>query len=537
MALKAEIDDLKTQGSVTDEPPCHDTHEHEDCEVEDETDVEYPCIPGRLDYFDGKTRYRTIISLDGLLAELDESQISYSLSPTEISSALINFPFSPIRSTGITHLLEALPDRQVTDILVESYIKSFDTFCPVLNTSAFVHTYDSFWRDMKAVEVTWLPTLFSVLAIALRVTPDLVLYPAVNINEYADKLIMAAEESLLIGKFVTEYTFETVQALVLVQQYYDMFREYGSTIGFTVQIAKALGLHQDPEILQLDVASCKVRRQVWLCVYNLDQFASLRSGLPSVSQQDEVNEYHQDLTSHKRFNFIRHVYSFYKLERPTSYQQLCSLDAAIQASQTTWTAIDESQGCYLEMMAARHSISLHQPYAQKSEAKYHKSKLQVIEVSRKTLETYFAYLRRGRPMNPIISKFIIETACIAALLIANHLRQKNSKNAEDWSCVDMFSMSSEHIKYVLPQRTRLVLTYLRGRLDDSNDEDEGHFEFPSTEGPLIATETPFIWFTGMNNAACTQHGISASDAQACFGYPDSALSNQGLFGGEFGLGM
>ncbi|OLL23850.1 Multidrug resistance regulator 1 [Neolecta irregularis DAH-3] len=49
MALKAENDDLKNQGSVLDEPQCHDTHEHEDCEVEDENDVEYHTARASLD--------------------------------------------------------------------------------------------------------------------------------------------------------------------------------------------------------------------------------------------------------------------------------------------------------------------------------------------------------------------------------------------------------------------------------------------------------------------------------------------------------
>ncbi|TFK75857.1 hypothetical protein BDN72DRAFT_954408 [Pluteus cervinus] len=197
---------------------------------------------------------------------------------------------------GITELLQELPSQRNSDILIDYYFSSVNWTRYPVSEKDFRLAYGSICahnRDgvgaANPTDVRFLPLLFVVLAIAVRLAPEHIAGDARNRRITSTRYYWSSRRSLLIAAAIQPDSLDIVLTRLLSARFLTFDRritECWSQLGAAVRTAQALGLHRDGATMGMDRPQIEYRRRVWSYLYHADRSYALVLGRPNSIQDD-----------------------------------------------------------------------------------------------------------------------------------------------------------------------------------------------------------------------------------------------------------
>ncbi|KAF8655259.1 hypothetical protein AX16_003161 [Volvariella volvacea WC 439] len=197
---------------------------------------------------------------------------------------------------NLSELLQELPPRGDLDILIDYYFTSINwTRYPVSEkdfragyASVCAHGHDGIGAT-NPNDVRFLPLLFVVLAISVRLAPEHIAGDARTRRVKSLRYYWSSRRSLLIAAAIQPDSLEMVLTRLLSARFLTFDRritECWSQLGAAVRTAQALGLHRDGSTMKMDRLQIEYRRRVWSYLYHADRSYALVLGRPNSIQDD-----------------------------------------------------------------------------------------------------------------------------------------------------------------------------------------------------------------------------------------------------------
>ncbi|KAI0068725.1 hypothetical protein BV25DRAFT_1792088 [Artomyces pyxidatus] len=259
----------------------------------------------------------------------------------------------------ITELVQELPPRRFSDVLIEFYFTSVNWTRYPISERDFRQSYASVCANGVSVhpnDVRFLPLLFVVLAIAVRVAPEHIAGDARSRRLTSLRYYWSSRRSVLIAAAIQPDSLDMVLTRLLSARFLTFDRritECWSQLGAAVRTAQALGLHRDGGSMGMDPAQVEYRRRVWAYLYHADRSYALVLGRPNAIQdaytsthpplnvEDEVSlaeiRNPPALTTPTRMTFVilRHtlagiigriVHHFQQVRQQSHYSEVLAID-------------------------------------------------------------------------------------------------------------------------------------------------------------------------------------------------------------------
>ncbi|KAF5388032.1 hypothetical protein D9615_000457 [Tricholomella constricta] len=196
----------------------------------------------------------------------------------------------------ISELLQELPPSRLSDVLIDYYFSSINwTRYPVSErdfrtayASVSAHGRDGIGAT-NPNDVRFLPLLFVVLAISVRLAPEHIGGDARSRRLTSLRYYWSSRRSLLIAAAIQPDSLDIVLTRLLSARFLTFDRritECWSQLGAAVRTAQALGLHRDGSTMRIDSAQVEYRRRIWSYLYHADRSYALVLGRPNSIQDD-----------------------------------------------------------------------------------------------------------------------------------------------------------------------------------------------------------------------------------------------------------
>ncbi|KAH0587632.1 hypothetical protein H2248_006401 [Termitomyces sp. 'cryptogamus'] len=196
----------------------------------------------------------------------------------------------------ISELLQELPPARSSDVLIDYYFSSINWTRYPISEKDFRLAYasiSSHGRDgigaTNPNDVRFLPLLFVVLAISVRLAPEHIAGDARNRRLTSLRYYWSSRRSLLIAAAIQPDSLDIVLTRLLSARFLTFDRritECWSQLGAAVRTAQALGLHRDGSTMGLDGSRVEYRRRIWSYLYHADRSYALVLGRPNSIQDD-----------------------------------------------------------------------------------------------------------------------------------------------------------------------------------------------------------------------------------------------------------
>ncbi|KAM7189274.1 activator of stress genes 1 [Rhypophila sp. PSN 637] len=195
-----------------------------------------------------------------------------------------------------------LPDRETTDVLVDSYFVNTCGLIEVMDKKIFMDKIDSCYADPLTAESSLLCHLFLVLALGLVLSaPISGSREEEVIRRLQDAQLDRAEHFFRSAKSMCnpdngfeDDDFWSVQALSLMALYMLAVSKRNTAyayLGMAVRSAYALGLHREetmnPVIFRAD--QIRERRNMWKTLFIMDRFLAASLGRPTAISEDDCS--------------------------------------------------------------------------------------------------------------------------------------------------------------------------------------------------------------------------------------------------------
>ncbi|KAI5124904.1 hypothetical protein M0805_007332 [Coniferiporia weirii] len=204
---------------------------------------------------------------------------------------------SLIRDCGLSEnkldeLLQELPRKELTDLLIDYYFKNMNWTRYPISEQDFRTSYAELFVDRVGSnpnDIRFLPLLFVVLAISVRLSPEHIGGNAQERRLMSMRFYWSSRRALLIAAAIQPDSLEMVLTRLLSARYLTFDRritECWSQLGAAVCTAQALGLHRDPAGMRLEPAQVEYRRRIWAYLYHADRSYSMVLGRPYAIQDE-----------------------------------------------------------------------------------------------------------------------------------------------------------------------------------------------------------------------------------------------------------
>ncbi|THH19873.1 hypothetical protein EW146_g1393 [Bondarzewia mesenterica] len=190
----------------------------------------------------------------------------------------------------ITELVQELPPQRFSDVLVDYYFSAVNWTRYPISERDFRQSYASICSNGTAAhpnDVRFLPLLFVILAIAVRLAPEHVAGDARTRRLTSLRYYWSSRRSVLIAAAIQPDCLDMVLTRLLSARFLTFDRritECWSQLGAAVRTAQALGLHRDGASMGMDPAQVEYRRRVWAYLYHADRSYALVLGRPNAIQ-------------------------------------------------------------------------------------------------------------------------------------------------------------------------------------------------------------------------------------------------------------
>ncbi|EIM88461.1 uncharacterized protein STEHIDRAFT_95677 [Stereum hirsutum FP-91666 SS1] len=341
----------------------------------------------------------------------------------------------------ITELVQELPPQRFMGVLVDYYFDTVNWTRYPISERDFRQSYASLVENGVAAhpnDVRFLPLLFVVLAIAVRLAPENIAGDARSRRLTSLRYYWASRRSVLIAAAIQPDSLDMVLTRLLSARFLTFDRritEVWSQLGAAVRTAQALGLHRDGADMGMEPAQVEYRRRIWAYLYHADRSYALVLGRPNAIQdaytstkppsnvEDEISlsdiRNPPPLTTPTRMSFVilRHtlaeiigriVHHFQQVRQHSHYSEVLALDDELikfvhalppHFSLQPDTSMDETIPCIpshrflliTEVLFVR--ISLHRPYLLRrlTSDRYLRSRKACFESAQKDFEIRQAF--------------------------------------------------------------------------------------------------------------------------------------------------
>ena len=174
-----------------------------------------------------------------------------------------------------------IPSRDITNLLLDSYLKSTHWFIMVIHEPTLRAELDEITTSgtVQQTRLSFVAVILVILAFGSKYMSDddaQALGPGFDRYELEKTLIRKVEEKFL--DICDSGDIESVQTGLLLSAYYVYFGKpnrasivYDATLSCT----KALGLHRESSWGEIDTLTREIRRRVWWAVYAGDGYVNL----------------------------------------------------------------------------------------------------------------------------------------------------------------------------------------------------------------------------------------------------------------------
>ncbi|KZS97957.1 hypothetical protein SISNIDRAFT_436686 [Sistotremastrum niveocremeum HHB9708] len=193
----------------------------------------------------------------------------------------------------VSELIQELPPKRITDALVDHYFSNLNYVRYPLYEKDFRTAYEAICAShgigVNPNDVSFLPLLFVVLALAVRVSPESLGGDDRQRRLSSLRYYWSSRRSMLLAAAIHNDSIELVSARLLSARFLTFDRritECWSQLGAAVRTAQALGLHRDGSQMGLDSFQTEQRRRIWAYIYHADRSYALVMGRPQSISDD-----------------------------------------------------------------------------------------------------------------------------------------------------------------------------------------------------------------------------------------------------------
>ncbi|KAJ7904569.1 hypothetical protein B0H14DRAFT_3103353 [Mycena olivaceomarginata] len=194
----------------------------------------------------------------------------------------------------VAELLSELPPNRTSAALVDYYFHAINWTRYPISERDFRTAYNSICEHGTngvgaPSDVSFLPLLFAVLAISVRLAPESLAGDIRTRRVTSLRYYWSSRRSLLIAAVIQPDSLDIVLTRLLSARFLTFDRritECYSQLGAAVKTAQALGLHRDGASMNMEPTLVEYRRRIWSYLYHADRSYALVLGRPN-SIQDE----------------------------------------------------------------------------------------------------------------------------------------------------------------------------------------------------------------------------------------------------------
>ncbi|KAH0494420.1 hypothetical protein TgHK011_001040 [Trichoderma gracile] len=189
-----------------------------------------------------------------------------------------------LKPLSSTNLGAQIPERELADVLVENYLRTFEGVFRVVHIPTFRAEYERFWDRNHRSSESFAILLQLVMALGAALYDDVF-----SLRPMATQWIFEAQMWLMMPPEKKRMNFEGIQIQCLLLLAKSTCNVGGDMVwmmaGNLVRNAMFVGLHRDPQYLgDLTVYRAEMRRRLWATVLELNlQFSFEGGGSPLLS--------------------------------------------------------------------------------------------------------------------------------------------------------------------------------------------------------------------------------------------------------------
>ncbi|KAJ7179088.1 fungal-specific transcription factor domain-containing protein [Mycena filopes] len=254
--------------------------------------LEHVVMPPGGDKMSNGIVYRDMVLPPPSDAILDAVQIGLEPSAADNLKTLVQeCGVSPHK---VAELLSELPPTRTSSVLVDYYFQTVNWTRYPISERDFRAAYTSICEHGTngvgaPSDVSFLPLLFAVLAISVRLAPESIAGDARTRRVTSLRYYWSSRRSLLIAAVIQPDSLDIVLTRLLSARFLTFDRritECYSQLGAAVKTAQALGLHRDGASMNMEPALVEYRRRIWSYLYHADRSYALVLGRPNSIQDD-----------------------------------------------------------------------------------------------------------------------------------------------------------------------------------------------------------------------------------------------------------
>ncbi|KAJ7068330.1 fungal-specific transcription factor domain-containing protein [Mycena amicta] len=194
----------------------------------------------------------------------------------------------------VAELLQELPPTRMSTVLVDYYFHTINWTRYPISERDFRSSFNSICEHgtngvNAPADVSFLPLLFAVLAISVRLAPESIAGDARARRVTSLRYYWSSRRSLLIAAVIQPDSLDIVLTRLLSARFLTFDRritECYSQLGAAVKTAQALGLHRDGASMNMEPSLVEYRRRIWSYLYHADRSYALVLGRPNSIQDD-----------------------------------------------------------------------------------------------------------------------------------------------------------------------------------------------------------------------------------------------------------
>jgi hypothetical protein len=198
------------------------------------------------------------------------------------------------------NLRSFMPPRELVDLLIQHYFKTFESAFRVLHIPSFVAEYNQYWTNPENASMGFVCQLFMVMAIGTCFYQDKY-EDALELRSQAIRWLYSVQSWLASPGEKRRLSISGLQLQCLVLLARQMLDVAGDlvwiSVGVVLRTAIQMGLHRDPKKFpKMSALQSELRRRIWFTILELDIQSLLDSGTPpSISFDDFDTEYPTNL--------------------------------------------------------------------------------------------------------------------------------------------------------------------------------------------------------------------------------------------------
>ncbi|KPM39217.1 hypothetical protein AK830_g7340 [Neonectria ditissima] len=183
-----------------------------------------------------------------------------------------------------SNLLEILPQKEICDVLISCYARTFDQIYRIIHLPSFRADYDRFWQDPGSFKTPnhFIMTLFVTSAIGSTFYTG---SGSSDIRQWAPIWIQTAQSWLTGPSEKSTHSFDGLQVFTLLllsrQTTYNAPGTGWISPASLLSMAMSMGLHRNPDLFaSLSGFQTEMRKRLWAAVVELVIQSHLDSGIP-----------------------------------------------------------------------------------------------------------------------------------------------------------------------------------------------------------------------------------------------------------------